>query len=313
MSRLPFSGLEVFLAVAEHGSLRRAAAALGVQPPAVSYQLKALEQRIGTALFIRTTRSVQLTDAGRSLLAKAQPAVTELGEALEDARRSGRARKGTIRLTLPYVAYQLTIQERLATFQSQFPEIELELSFNEAFVDIVSEGFHAGVRLGDHIHDDMIAVRLSPPLKEVVFAAPAYFDKHGRPDHPKDLLRHNCIRYRYIASKRFAEWQFHGEQGITTVDVRGTLIVNSTNALISAARAGLGVGWLFRATVEDDLQAGTLESVLVDHSIERPGYFLYYPKANARIEVLRVFIDFMKAQSGIPQNTVVRRRSRPES
>ena len=297
MRRLPISGLEVFLAIAKHGSLRGAAEALGVRSPAVSYQLKALEDRIGAALFIRTTRSVQLTDAGRSLLARAQPAMTELGEALEDARTSGVARKGTVRLTLPYVAYQLTIAKRLAAFQGRFPEIELELSFNEAFVDIASEGFHAGVRLGDHIREDMIAVRLSPPLKEVFFGAPSYFDKHGRPERPEGLLQHNCIRYRYIASKRIAEWQFHGAEGISTIDVKGNLIINNTNALVSSARDGLGIGWLFRPSVEDDLRAGTLESILDSYAIERPGYFLYYPKANARIEVLRVFIDFMKEKS----------------
>lgn len=297
MGRLPIGGLEVFLAIAKHGSLRGAAGALGVQSPAVSYRLKALEERIGAALFIRTTRSVQLTDAGHSLLARAQPAMTELGEALEDARTSGVARKGTVRLTLPYVAYQITIAKRLAAFQSRFPEIELELSFNEAFVDIASEGFHAGVRLGDHIREDMIAVRLSPPLKEVFFAAPSYFDKHGRPERPEDLLRHNCIRYRYISSKRIAQWQFHGAEGVTTIDVKGGLIVNSTNALINSAHDGIGIGWLFRPNIEGDLRDGKLESVLDSYAIERPGYFLYYPKANARIEVLRVFIDFMKEQS----------------
>lgn len=294
MERLPVSGLEVFLAIAEHGSLRSAADVLGVRPPAVSYQLKALEDRIGVAVFARTTRSVQLTNAGRALLNRARPAMAELGEALEEARLSGRARKGTVRLTLPYVAYQLTIAKKLAAFQRSYPEVELELSFNEAFVDLVLEGFHAGVRMGDHIHEDMIAVRLCPPLKEVFFAAPSYLERHGRPERPEDLLQHNCIRYRYIASRRIAEWQFHGAEGVTTIDVRGNLIVDSTNAVVGSARDGLGIGWLFRPNVEADLQSGALESVLDSHAIERPGYFLYYPKANARVEVLRVFIDFMR-------------------
>ena len=297
MDRLPIGGLEVFLTIAEHGSLRGAAKALGLQPPAVSYQLKALEERIGVALFIRTTRSIHLTDGGRSLLARARPAVTELGEALEDARAHGGARKGTVRLTLPYVAYPLTIAKRLAAFQGKYPEIELELSFNEAFVDIAAEGFHAGVRLGDHIRDDMIAVRLGPPFKEVVFAAPAYFERHGRPERPADLLGHNCIRYRYIASNRIAPWEFQGPEGIATIDVKGNLVVNSTNALISAARDGLGIGWLFEPSVEEDLRAGNLERILARYAIERPGYFLYYPKANARIEAFRVFIDFMKVRA----------------
>lgn len=296
MSGLPFPGLEVFLAVAEYGSLRRAADALAVRPPAVSYQLKALEARIGTALFVRTTRSVNLTDAGRSLLARARPAMRELGEALEDARGVGGARKGTIRLTLPYVAYEMTIAKKLAAFQSRYSEIEIELSFNEAFVDIAAEGFHAGVRLGDLVREDMIAVRLCPAFKQVFFAAPAYLERHGTPKEPRDLLRHNCIRYRYIASKRMAEWRFLGPEGVTTIDVGGSLVVDSTSALLSAARAGLGLAWLFRPSVEEDMETGNLTSVLDPYAIETPGYFLYYPKANARIEALRVFIDFMRAR-----------------
>lgn len=297
MERLPLSALEVFLAIAEQGSLRGAAESLGVRSPAVSYQLKALEARIGAALFVRTTRSVRLTDAGRSLLARARPAMAELGAAFEDARAAGSARKGTVRLSIPYVAYELTVARKLAAFQSAYPEIEVELSFDEAFVDIAAQGFHAGVRLGDLIREDMIAVRLSPPVQEVFFAAPSYLDRHGRPERPQDLLRHNCLRYRYIATKRIADWQFRGAEGAGTIAVTGNLIVDSTNALLSSARDGLGIGWLFRPSVEQDLHAGTLESVLDAYAVERPGYFLYYPKANARIEVLRLFVDFMKAHS----------------
>lgn len=294
MERLPVSGLEVFLAVAEHGSLRKAAGALGVQPPAVSYRLKSLEDQLGTTLFVRTTRSIRLTDAGKALLARSRPAMAELGEALDDARASGGARKGALRITLPYAAYELTVARKLAAFLLQYPEIEIELSFNEAFVDLVEEGFHAGVRLGDHIQEDMVAVRLFPPLREVVFAAPAYFERHGRPGKPRDLLGHNCVRYRYIASRRFAPWQFQDTEGLTTIDVKGTLIVNSTTALIHAVRSGIGVGWLFRPSIEADLASGALESVLDSYSLERPGYFLYFPRAYARIEVLRLFTDFMR-------------------
>ncbi len=294
MTRLPVGGLEVFLAVAEHGSLRSAAAALGVRPPAISYQLKVFEDRVGVAVFTRTTRSVQLTDAGRALLKRALPAISELGLALEDARGIGKARRGTIRITLPYIAYQLAIAPKLAAFQGKYPEIELEFSLSEAFADIVAERFHAGVRMGNHIHEDMIAVRLTPPLKEVYFAAPSYFARHGRPGRPPDLLRHNCIRYRYIGSKRIAEWQFRNAKGVFAVNVKGGLIVNSTHALLHAARDGLGIGWLFRANIADDLASATLESVLDRYVIERPGFFLYYRRENARLEILRTFIDFMK-------------------
>jgi DNA-binding transcriptional LysR family regulator len=300
--RLPAGGLEVFLAVAEQRSLRGAARALGVQPPAVSYRLRALEDQIGVSLFARTTRSVRLTEAGRRLLKRVRPAMAELGQAVAEARGMGKTRKGTIRVTLPYFAYELAIAPRLAAFQRRYPDIELELSFDEAFVDIVAEGFHAGVRIGDRIEEDMIAVRLTPPLKSVYFASPDYLERHGRPQRPHDLLRHNCIRYRYIASQRIAAWPFKGG---ATVDARGSLIVNSTTALLQAARSGLGIGWLFRQNVADDLRSGRLASVLDDFAIERPSLFLYYPKGHSRLEILRVFVAAMRGRDAS------KKRSRP--
>ena len=294
MQKLPVNGLEVFLAIAECGSLRAAAAALGVQPPAISHQLKAFEERIGVSLFARTTRSVRLTDAGRALQRRAKPAVSELNEALEEARGVGGARKGTIRTTLPHWAYQLVIAPKLAAFQRQYPEIELELSLNDGFVDIVAEGFHAGVRLGDRIDDDMIAVRLTPPLKGAYFAAPSYFARHGRPQQPRALLQHNCIRYRFIGSQRIAEWRFRGKQGSYSVNVKGNLIFNSFQSIVQAALDGLGIGWSLRAGVAQELASGRLESILDRHVIERPGLFLYFPRENARLEILRLSIAFMR-------------------
>ena len=295
--RLPMAGLEVFLAVAAHGSLRAAARALGVQPPAVSHQLKAFEAEIGVTLFTRTTRSVRLTDAGRALLQRARPVVEDLEGALEEARGIGAATTGRLRLTLPTVAYEITLAPYLAAFQAAYPEIELDLSFDDALVDIVAEDFHGGVRLGDLIQQDMIALRLTPPLPVTYFAAPSYLQHRGRPLVPQDLLGHSCIRYRYIGSKRLAEWEFQGAEGPTKVKVRGGLIVNSTSALIGAARDGLGIAWLFRPAIEEDLASGRLESLLEPYAPERPGYFLYFPKENGRLEIMRRFIDFMKIRA----------------
>jgi DNA-binding transcriptional LysR family regulator len=140
----------------------------------------------------------------------------------------------------------------------------------------------------------MIAVRLTPPLKEVYFASPSYIAEHGRPSRPHDLLRHNCIRYRYIDSKKIAEWQFNGKEGPFTVDVKGRLIVNSTSAVVRAAQEGLGISWLFRGNIEDELESGTLTSILDRYVIERPGFFLYYPRANSQLEILRIFVEAMK-------------------
>lgn len=287
-------GLDTFLAIAETGSLRKAATRLGVQPPAVSYQLKALEERIGAPLFVRTTRSVSLTDAGRSLLARARPAMTELEGAIEDARDASRTHKGTLRITLTYEPYRMAILPKLAAFREAYPDIELELSFDEGFVDIADEGFHAGVRLGGHIREDMIAVRLSPPFREAMFGSPGYLDKYGRPERPADLLQHNCIHYRFIASNRKAEWRVVEDGAINTIDVKGNLTVNSTAALLDAARAGHGLAWLFRHSIEEDLERGTLEVVLADYAVEWPGYFLYFPKANANLRVLRAFVEHMR-------------------
>ncbi len=289
-----YSGLDTFLAVAETGSLRKAAARLGVQPPAVSYQLKSLEERIGAALFLRTTRSVTLTDAGRSLLARARPAMAELEGAIEDARSASRTHKGKLRITLTYEPYRMAILPKLGAFHEKYPDIELELSFDEGFVDLAERGFHAGVRLGGHIREDMIAVRLSPPFREAMFASPRYLEMHGRPEVPADLLQHNCIRYRYIAANRDAEWRVIENGAIASVDVKGNLTVNSTAALLDAARAGHGLAWLFRHSIADDLRRGTLETVLEDYAVEWPGYFLYFPKANANLQVLRAFVEHMR-------------------
>jgi len=297
MPRLPLSDLEVFLAIAEAGSLRAAAAALGVQPPAVSSRLKGFENRIGVSLFARTTRSVRLTEAGRALLRRARPALGDLRDALEEARGIGGARKGTLRLTLPYRAYQLVIAPKLAAFQQAYPEIELELSFSEGLVDIVGQGFHAGMRLGDYLEADMVAVRLTPGLKGAYVASPAYLAKHGRPAEPRDLLHHNCIRHRRISSRSIAEWEFKGREGLYSVAVKGNLIFDSLTAVVEAALAGLGIGWSLKPGVAAELADGRLVSLLDRHVPERPGFFLYYPRENARLEILRLFVAFVRHRS----------------
>ena len=294
MTRLPYASLEVFLAIAEHGSLRAAAKALGVGPSAVSHQLKALEERIGASLYTRTTRSVHLTDTGRTLLARAGPALADVAGALSEIEGAARPHRGVLRLTLPYGAYRLALAPKLAAFRGAYPGIELELSFEEGFVDLLARRFHAGVRLGGTIHDDMIAVRLTPPLTDAFFAAPAYFEKHGRPQEPRDLLAHNCIRYRYIASGEIYAWRFRDGEDEYTVDVKGTLTVDSFDAAVEAARQGAGIAQNFRQEIEADISGGALQTVLDGHATARPGFHLYYPREYSRLEILKVFIDFMR-------------------
>ena len=293
MSRAPISGIEVFLAIVREGSLRAAARSLGVGAPAVSQQLKALEHRIGVDLLVRTTRSLELTDAGRALLAGVAPAFESIVEAIESTRAIGKSETGSLRLTLPRSAYKMIIAPLLAEFQTRYPDVCLELSINESLVDLVKDGFHAGFRLGDRLTTGMVAVRLTGPLTPCYFAAPTYLDAFGRPKHPHELLRHKCVRYKYITANRVQDWQFLEEGQIKAVEAPTRLVVDDMETLRQAVCDGQGIGWSLRPMIESELQAGTLETVLDRYVSKLPPYYLYYPERHRRLELLRLFIDFL--------------------
>lgn len=289
----PLHGIEVFLAIARAGSLRGAAQALGIGASAVSHRLKTFEQSIGVTLFARTTRSIELTAAGRSLLEGAAPAFSQMGEAIEQARETGGAEKGSLRLTLPWSAYKIAIAPVLEAFQSTYPDIQLEMSFSEALVDVVGDGFHAGIRLGDRLADGMVATRLTGPLPAAYSASPHYLERHGRPKHPRDLLNHKCIRYRFISANRIADWQFVENGQEFSVDPPASLVFDGFQSVVQAARDGHGIGWSLRAVVTEDLAAGALEAVLEDFVTEHPPFYLYYPEHNKNLSLLRLLIDFL--------------------
>ncbi len=195
--RLPLSTLEVFNAIAQHGSLSAAAHKLGIKRSTVSHQLKNLEDSIGTALFIRTTRSVNLTEAGRALVRESGPAFEQLANGLESAQTVGHAVRGTLKLAIPEIAYHLLVREILVPFQALYPEIEVELLLTDALSDVLGEGLHAGFRIGELIAQDMVAINLTGPLSVAVVASPEYLKVHGTPKDPAELLKHNCLRYRF--------------------------------------------------------------------------------------------------------------------
>lgn len=291
------AGLEVFLEIARCGSLRAAARSLGIGPPAVSHQLKTLENKLGVDLFVRTTRSVELTEAGQTLLKRAGPAFSDLTDALEDVRGIGGSEKGTLRLTLPWSAYKIVIEPALSDFRIAYPEIRLDMSFNEALVDVVGEGFHAGIRLGDRLSPGMVAVRLTPSLKAAYSAAPVYLDAYGRPEKPEDLVGHQCIRYKFISTGRLAEWLFSESGRTFGVEPGADLVFDNFQAVVNAARGGHGIGWSLRAVVEGELASGALESILDPYVIEHPPFYLYYPDQNRRLELLRLFIAFFRVST----------------
>ncbi len=295
MERASLSDLSTFVTIVEQGSLRAAAKALGVKPPAVSYRLKRLEDEIGVALLLRSTRSLELTDAGRRLLQRSNPALREISQALSDARQNSHEPSGTLRLTLSHVAFRYVLANHLAAFQERYPKIELSLSFDDALVDLAKGGFHAGIRVGDILEQEMIAVQLTGPRRQAHVAAPAYLRRYGRPSSPADLLAHECIRYRLITSTSILKWEFPGPNGPRTIDVGGKLVVNSTSAMVDAARLGLGVAWLGERVVEREIRSGELEVVLREHAIERPPFFIYFPREYARLRSLRALVDFLKS------------------
>lgn len=292
--RLPLASLEVFTAIARHGSLRAAADALGLTPSTVSHQLKTLEEQLQTALFIRTTRSISLTEAGRALIRGAGPAFDQLTDAVESARTTGHAARGSLKLAMADHVYDLFISHALPSFCAAYPEIELEFSISDALTDLVEEGLHAGFRIGDKIAQDMVAVRLTPPMSLAVVGSPDYLARHGVPDTPRDLLAHNCIRYRFHSSGRVAPWEFQGQEGAYSVDVQGNLISNTLPASIDLARQGLGLAYTFRDYVAPDLASGTLVQMLESHLTETPGIYIYFPREYRSMMPLRLFMDHLR-------------------
>lgn len=291
MEQADIRALQTLVAIVEQGSLRAAARHLGVNPPAVSHQLKTFEERLGSPLFLRSTRSVTLTDAGRALYDGSRHLLHGLDLALDEAREGGGARSGRLRIALSFRAWQIILAPRLAEFRMACPDVELDLAFEEGLTDIVGRGFHAGIRLGDHLQDGMIAVRLSPAEETAYVAAPDYLERRGIPQAPEDLLTHDCIRHRQVSSGRISDWRFLTPHGEVTVDAGGPLVLDDLRAVVDAARRGHGIGWTLKRGVEDDLKEGRLVEVLSDMAPARPGFFLYYPAALKTWSLLRAFIE----------------------
>ena len=298
MQRPPIHALEVFLTIVREGSLRSAASSLGVGAPAVSLQLKALEERLGVELLIRTTRRIELTDAGRILVSSAGPAYRDLIAAMDRTRELSQSATGTLRLTMSRGAYMAAVAPVLPRFRRENPGIDLDISWNEGLVDAAREGFHAGLRLGDILEADMVAVRVSDPQPSVFFAAPEYLKKHGRPTCPRDLLEHQCIRYREPTSGKLREWVVVENGQDRTIDPPNSLVFDAVIGVIQAARDGHGIGWSMQVTMKEHLRSGQLETVLEGYSKPLPPFYLYYPKQNRRLQCLRLFVECLKSHRG---------------
>jgi DNA-binding transcriptional LysR family regulator len=293
MNRNQLSQLAVLASVAAHGSFRAAARELQIAPSAVSHAVAALEESLGVALLARTTRSVAPTEAGKRLLERLSPALGEIELALSAALDTRDTVSGTLRLSIPRLAY-LTLVPRLGAFCEAYPDVVLDICVEDHFVDIVAEGFDAGLRLNESLERDMIAVRFGPELCGVVVSAPSYFERHGIPKHPADLAQHRCIRHRF-ASGRVYRWELEKGEESFEVAVDGPLIVNDDRFALEAALQGAGLAFLLDVQVTEALADGRLMRVLEDWCQPFPGLYLYYPSRRRMRPALRAFIDFYRS------------------
>lgn len=287
-------GIEVFVRVAERRSFRAAALDLGVSASAVSQAIRALEMRLGVTLFARTTRSVGLTEAGVRFLAGVRPAFDAIVEASASVRDLGGDPSGLLRLTAPRAAVSLVVQPLLASFCRAYPRVTIEIDANEDLHDLPLGGFDAGLRLGEFIVPDMVAIRLTPPFRFPVVGSPAYLAERGRPAAPADLAQHACIRVRR-ANGSLAPWQVRGNLEPMPVAVSGPLIVSDYPAAMGGAEAGVGLAQVPEPLAMAAMADGRLEEVLTAWSPSTEGVFLYFPARAQVMPKLRAFIDHARA------------------
>jgi DNA-binding transcriptional LysR family regulator len=294
LPRAGLSELTTFSAVATLRSFRKAADELGLSPSTVSHMIGSLEQRMGVRLLHRTTRSVAPTDAGERLLARLGPALDDLRSALNEVDDFRAEPTGRLRINAHEMAIRALLSSVVPSFRERYPAIHLDFVNDGRLVDIVKEGFDAGVRLGGAIPQDMSAVSFGGEARCLVVASPKYLATRGTPTTPEDLRTHECIRIRLPSGKIF-HWKFEKRQQEVSLDVPGTLMLDHEGITIQAALEGLGLAYVFERSARALLKAGQLIAVLEDWCPTFPGMFLYYPGHRHVPPPLRAFIDTLKA------------------
>lgn len=297
MSKPTLAELRAFMAVAEHRSFRRAADLLGITRSSLSHIMRGLEDRLGARLLHRTTRSVSLTETGERLLKRLDPLINGLDAALEDVVGEEGKLTGELRINGSEGAIRILLRNIVPEFLTRYPDVELDLVAEGRLVDIVGQGFDAGVRLGEAVPQDMIAVRLSTDLRFLAVASPHYLAAHPAPETPHDLSYHRCIRQRLPSGKRYRwEFQKHGQE--VAADVPGSLTLDNTQLMTEAALDGLGIAYVPEDYAHEALKAGRLIAVLEDWSPRVPGLFIYF-SGNRHIPAnLRAFIEMVREKSG---------------
>jgi DNA-binding transcriptional LysR family regulator len=292
MSDLDLRDLDAFVAVARTRNFRRAAIEQRVSVSSLSQRLRDLEERLGVRLMNRTTRSVALTEAGELLLARVGPAMSDVSAALDQVRGLRGLPSGRLRINAPPPAIDLVLAPMAAPFLQAYPQVDLEIVGESAFVDIVDAGYDAGVRYGEHLAQDMIAVSLGPPQRYAVVASASYVAQHGRPKHPKDLLGHGCIRTRF-GSGAMLDWEFEKAGRVVKVSPPAKLVATYLGLAMRAVHDGLGFWLTFEGYIGEAVTSGALVSVLDDWCAPFPGPFLYYPSRRQPPPALAAFVAFV--------------------
>lgn len=287
--------LTAFECVARHTSFSRAAAEMGVSASALSQSVSGLEQRLGVRLLTRTTRRVALTEEGERFYDGVRVGLQELGSALEALAQARGQATGTVRINMPRVAYGLLIAPHLAGFAVRHPEVGLEFALDDGLADIVAARFDAGMRLGESIEADMVAVRIGHAQRMITVAAPDYLVRRPAPRTPEDLAAHECVRYRYQSSGRTARWMFQRDGRTLEVEVGGRFIVNDAGVEIDLVKRGFGLAQTLESLVTDELADGRLVRVLEDCAMPLSAFQLYFPSRAQMPARLRVFIDHFQA------------------
>lgn len=293
------TALRAFRLIARHGSFTRAAAEMEVTASALSQTLRQLETHVGVRLLHRTTRRVGLTEAGRAFLERISPALGEIDAAIEALRQHGDRPIGTLRIAVPQMVLDHLIAPMLADFMRAWPELKLDIHVENRLTDLIAEGFDAGIRLGERLARDVVAMPLGGPQRAVVVGSPSYFRQHAKPLHPRDLATHDCVRFRFNSGAIY-RWEFAHPTGPSKgqwleIDVDGPLTTNEPAMAIRAAIDGLALTHMVKPSVRTAIAAGQLETVLDDWLPPFDGFYLYYP---SRLQVppkLRVFIEHLRS------------------
>ncbi|KGD76750.1 LysR family transcriptional regulator [Tatumella morbirosei] len=294
MARRNLNDLLSFITVAREGSFTRAAAQLGVTQPALSQAISGLEEKMQIRLLTRTTRSVSVTAAGERLLQSVGHRIDEIEAELDMLTALRDKPAGTVRITCGPNVLKTTLLPKLTPLLREYPDIQIEFDANHGFRDIVADRFDAGVRLGDTIDKDMIAVPIGPKLRMAAAASPEYFARCAAPQTPRDLMQHCCINERMVQSGKIYAWEFEQENGKFHVRVEGQLTFNTSEHVVDAALAGLGIAFLPEEEFGTCLREGKLIRVLEDWCRPFPGYYLYYPSRKQPSPAFSLVVDALR-------------------